>query len=66
MGLTDRFNPFSVGQTCETQRNNTKYSQLFGARATCLGENHFSLFETMSLQQCRESVLLQEEQLTLF
>lgn len=30
MGLTDRFNPFSVGQTGQTQHNNTTYTVIWG------------------------------------
>lgn len=57
VGLTDRFNPFSVGQMCQTQHSNTIRSYLGqgqpvqesteGAEGAT---NHFSLFKTMSIQ----------------
>lgn len=61
MRLTDTFNPFSVGQTCETRRSITIYITIRGkgnfSRRGIEGAerdvNHFSLFNAMAMQQLR-------------
>lgn len=57
MGLTDRSNPFSVGQTCQTQHNNTICTYLGQGQPVqestegAEGDtNHFSLFKTIPIQ----------------
>ena len=61
MGLTDTFNPFSVGHTRETQYNITIYIAIWGkgnlSRRGIEGAerdmNHFSLFNAMAILQLR-------------
>lgn len=61
MGLTDTFNPFSVGRTCETERSITIYIAIRGKGKLSRGGieraerdmDHFSLFNAMAIQQLR-------------